>query len=107
MALKKKFKSGEFHFHSAVQFAGLMPPFLFHKRQPKNAIQDTNISANCAIEHLIMAENLPSAAEQELLGIKHLLWGPNVKAEIFKRWSQGVFHTVLFFTTISACKEVL
>ncbi|KAJ8953722.1 hypothetical protein NQ314_007332 [Rhamnusium bicolor] len=35
-----------------------------------------------------MAETLPSAIEQELLGIKHLLWGSEIKTEIFKRWSQ-------------------
>ncbi|XP_044763826.1 ubiquitin carboxyl-terminal hydrolase MINDY-3 homolog [Coccinella septempunctata] len=38
-----------------------------------------------------MAEILPTAIEQELLGIKHLLWGNEVKPDIFKRWSQG-FH---------------
>ncbi|KAL3271085.1 hypothetical protein HHI36_021584 [Cryptolaemus montrouzieri] len=36
-----------------------------------------------------MAEILPSAIEQELLGIRHLLWGNEVKPDIFKRWSQG------------------
>ncbi|RZC36356.1 protein FAM188A -like [Asbolus verrucosus] len=38
-----------------------------------------------------MAETLPSALEQELLGIKQLLWGDDIKPDIFKRWSQG-FH---------------
>lgn len=36
-----------------------------------------------------MAETLPSAIEQELLGIKNLLWGNEIKPDIFKRWSQG------------------
>ncbi|CAH1115314.1 unnamed protein product [Psylliodes chrysocephalus] len=40
-----------------------------------------------------MAETLPSAIEQELLGIKHLLWGNEIKLDIFKRWSQGFYFS--------------
>ncbi|KAK9874372.1 hypothetical protein WA026_002719 [Henosepilachna vigintioctopunctata] len=36
-----------------------------------------------------MAEVLPTATEQELLGVRHLLWGDEVKPDIFRRWSQG------------------
>lgn len=36
-----------------------------------------------------MSDTTPSAVEQELLGIKQLLWGNNIKADIFRRWSQG------------------
>lgn len=43
-----------------------------------------------------MGEHLPSALEQELLGIKNLLWGRNIKAEIFKRWSQGLYTDTHF-----------
>lgn len=43
-----------------------------------------------------MAETLPSAIEQELLGIKHLLWGNEIKLDIFKRWSQGIIYKLLF-----------
>ncbi|VEN56018.1 unnamed protein product [Callosobruchus maculatus] len=41
----------------------------------------------------MMAETLPSAIEQELLGIKNLLWGNEIKPEIFKRWSQGFYFS--------------
>nr|CAH7741071.1 unnamed protein product [Callosobruchus chinensis] len=41
----------------------------------------------------MMAETLPSAVEQELLGIKNLLWGNEIKPEIFKRWSQGFYFS--------------
>ncbi|CAG9815159.1 unnamed protein product [Phaedon cochleariae] len=40
-----------------------------------------------------MAETLPSAIEQELLGIKNLLWGNDIKHDIFKRWSQGFYFS--------------
>lgn len=40
-----------------------------------------------------MAETLPSAIEQELLGIKTLLWGNEIKVDIFKRWSQGFYFS--------------
>ncbi|XP_057664124.1 ubiquitin carboxyl-terminal hydrolase MINDY-3 homolog [Diorhabda carinulata] len=40
-----------------------------------------------------MAETLPSAIEQELLGIKTLLWGNEIKLDIFKRWSQGFYFS--------------
>ncbi|KAJ8956229.1 hypothetical protein NQ318_014960 [Aromia moschata] len=40
-----------------------------------------------------MAETLPSAIEQELLGIKNLLWGNEIKPDIFKRWSQGFYFS--------------
>ncbi|KAJ8984143.1 hypothetical protein NQ317_017793 [Molorchus minor] len=40
-----------------------------------------------------MAETLPSAIEQELLGIKNLLWGNDIKIDIFKRWSQGFYFS--------------
>ncbi|KAG5878374.1 hypothetical protein JTB14_020612 [Gonioctena quinquepunctata] len=40
-----------------------------------------------------MAETLPSAIEQELLGIKTLLWGNEIKHDIFKRWSQGFYFS--------------
>lgn len=47
-----------------------------------------------------MAETLPSAIEQELLGIKSLLWGNEIKPDIFKRWSQGsVFFLHLLKTS--------
>lgn len=29
--------------------------------------------------------------KQELIDIKTLLWGDTVKADVFKRWSQGIF----------------
>ncbi|XP_028141463.1 ubiquitin carboxyl-terminal hydrolase MINDY-3 homolog [Diabrotica virgifera virgifera] len=40
-----------------------------------------------------MADTLPSAIEQELLGIKNLLWGNEIKLDIFKRWSQGFYFS--------------
>lgn len=45
-----------------------------------------------------MAETLPSAIEQELLGIKNLLWGNEIKHDIFKRWSQGNNKVSSYFT---------
>lgn len=43
-----------------------------------------------------MADNAPTALEQELLGIRRLLWGSDVKADVFKRWSQGEGDVQLF-----------
>lgn len=40
-----------------------------------------------------MAECMPSAIEQELLGIKHLLWGKEIRPDIFERWSQGFYFS--------------
>ncbi|KAF2905796.1 hypothetical protein ILUMI_00391 [Ignelater luminosus] len=40
-----------------------------------------------------MERSLSPVTEQELLGIKHLLWGPDIKHEIFKRWSQGFYFS--------------
>lgn len=42
-----------------------------------------------------MAESLNATAststdEQELKAIKHLLWGPVIKTDVFGRWSQGL-----------------
>lgn len=36
-----------------------------------------------------MAEPANLNHEQELHELKYLLWGPEVKLDIFKRWSQG------------------
>lgn len=36
-----------------------------------------------------MAETVPALFEQDLLGIKDLLWGAEIKQDIFQRWSQG------------------
>lgn len=30
-----------------------------------------------------------SSDKQELKDIRHLLWGPNINLDIFRRWSQG------------------
>ncbi|KAL1501571.1 hypothetical protein ABEB36_006871 [Hypothenemus hampei] len=40
-----------------------------------------------------MAETLPSAVEQELLGLRTLLWGTDIKQDIFRRWSQGFYFS--------------
>lgn len=40
-----------------------------------------------------MAENLPSPVEQELLGLRTLLWGAEIKQDIFRRWSQGFYFS--------------
>ncbi|XP_066144099.1 ubiquitin carboxyl-terminal hydrolase MINDY-3 homolog [Euwallacea fornicatus] len=40
-----------------------------------------------------MAENLPSPVEQELLGLRSLLWGAEIKQDIFRRWSQGFYFS--------------
>ncbi|KAK5638082.1 hypothetical protein RI129_012377 [Pyrocoelia pectoralis] len=40
-----------------------------------------------------MDDNLLSNIEQELIGIRQLLWGSNIKQEIFKRWSQGFYFS--------------
>ncbi|KAK4878680.1 hypothetical protein RN001_011186 [Aquatica leii] len=40
-----------------------------------------------------MDENALRKADQELNGIRHLLWGPNIKDDIFKRWSQGFYFS--------------
>jgi len=44
-----------------------------------------------------MAENLPSPVEQELLGLRTLLWGAEIKQDIFRRWSQGKIVFCSFF----------
>ncbi|XP_050299824.1 ubiquitin carboxyl-terminal hydrolase MINDY-3 homolog isoform X2 [Anthonomus grandis grandis] len=41
-----------------------------------------------------MAETLPSVVEQELLGLRTLLWGAEIKQDIFKRWSQGFYYSI-------------
>lgn len=48
-----------------------------------------------------MAETLPSAIEQELLGIKNLLWGSEIKNDIFKRWSQGNIIFPFFYSRLN------
>lgn len=40
-----------------------------------------------------MAEMLPSLVEQEILGLRNLLWGPDIKQDIFRRWSQGFYFS--------------
>lgn len=41
-----------------------------------------------------MAELTSVSYEQELHELEYLLWGPEVRPDIFKRWSQGI---VVFF----------
>ncbi|KAH1011834.1 hypothetical protein HUJ04_001115 [Dendroctonus ponderosae] len=40
-----------------------------------------------------MAETVPALFEQELLGVKELLWGAEIKQDIFQRWSQGFYFS--------------
>ncbi|XP_030747048.1 ubiquitin carboxyl-terminal hydrolase MINDY-3 homolog [Sitophilus oryzae] len=40
-----------------------------------------------------MAETLPSVAEQELGALRSLLWGSEIKQDIFRRWSQGFYFS--------------
>lgn len=40
-----------------------------------------------------MDDNLLSKTDQELTGIRQLLWGSNIKQDIFKRWSQGFYFS--------------
>jgi hypothetical protein len=40
-----------------------------------------------------MAETSPSAFEQELSVIKKLIWGDDIKPDIFRRWSQGFYFS--------------
>lgn len=29
--------------------------------------------------------------EQELSGFREIVWGPNIRIDVFQRWSQGLF----------------
>ncbi|XP_060534262.1 ubiquitin carboxyl-terminal hydrolase MINDY-3 homolog [Cylas formicarius] len=40
-----------------------------------------------------MAETLPSVVDQELLALRNLLWGAEIKHDIFRRWSQGFYFS--------------
>ncbi|XP_017772433.1 PREDICTED: protein FAM188A homolog isoform X2 [Nicrophorus vespilloides] len=40
-----------------------------------------------------MTETLPSVLQEDLLSIKLLLWGNDIKADIFSRWSQGFYFS--------------
>lgn len=40
-----------------------------------------------------MDQKLSSNLEQKLFAIQQLLWGPNIKEDIFKRWSQGFYFS--------------
>lgn len=37
-----------------------------------------------------MAVNNPEAPTSELQEIRNLLWGPNIKEDVFRRWAQGI-----------------
>lgn len=39
-----------------------------------------------------MAETSCASAsndEQELIDIRNIIWGPNIRLDVFRRWSQG------------------
>ena len=44
--------------------------------------------------------------EQELKQFRNLLWGQNIRLDVFRRWSQGLFpnppqrHWIFFYFTI-------
>lgn len=42
-----------------------------------------------------MTETNPTVNDQELMGIKQLLWGNNIKSDIFRRWSQGTLNCLI------------
>lgn len=59
-----------------------------------------------------MAELTSVSYEQELHELEYLLWGPEVRPDIFKRWSQGIVikHTHCigcgFKTNMCLCLQV-
>lgn len=44
-------------------------------------------------------------SEHDLLGVRHLLWGNEIKLDIFKRWSQGaLFNDARYKTALKPYK---
>lgn len=44
-----------------------------------------------------MAENVVQCDDDFVHSIKTLLWGNNIKKDVFKRWAQGKFIFFFFF----------
>lgn len=45
-----------------------------------------------------MDENTVAEINNEILEVSNLLWGPTVKADVFRRWAQGKLGSALLFT---------
>lgn len=44
-----------------------------------------------------MDENTVAEINNEILEVSNLLWGPTVKADVFRRWAQGKLGSALLF----------
>lgn len=42
------------------------------------------------------ASTTSSTDEQELKDIREIVWGPNIRLDVFRRWSQGLQTSVQF-----------
>lgn len=46
-----------------------------------------------------------SSDEQELIDIRNIIWGPNIRLDVFRRWSQGKWKKVHFTQNYSKLQQ--
>lgn len=46
------------------------------------------------------ASTTPSTDDQELKDIREIVWGANIRLDVFRRWSQGLETFVLYPPTL-------